>query len=308
MNNVIVTGANGFLGTWLVKKLSEEGKLVIAVLKDEYEDKHGLDSVKNVQIIYCKMDCYEKLPDLIHSSDIPDTIYHLAWAGTSGSERSDYQMQLENVGYTLDIINAAAKIGCKRFVGAGTLAEKDCLEYIQLDDSTPNPVAHYGVAKIATQFMSKIECQKNRMEYVWGIFSNIYGVGNTTNNFVNFAIKSMLKKQDAEFTSGEQLYDFVYVEDFIHALYLIGEKGENNRSYFLGSGSPRKLKEYIFMIRDAIDPDIPLFLGRIPFNGISLSEEEISCNKLSIDTGYRAKVGFKEGIELTVDWLRSNID
>lgn len=305
MNNVIVTGANGFLGTWLLKTLDEHNKHVIAVVKDHNERIDGIKDLKNVEIVYCDMASWSSLPDILGESCKPDTMYHLAWNGTTGAKRADYALQLKNTGYTLDAVHAAYRLGCKRFIGAGTLAEKDCMAYMTLDGSTPNPVSHYGVAKIAAHFMSKTECCRLGMEHIWGEFSNIYGIGNTTGNFVNFAAKVMLSGQRASFTAAEQLYDFVYITDFINALYSIGEFGHANQSYFLGSGKPRQLKEYIAMIRDTIDPTIPLYLGEVPFNGVSLPLEAFSCDKLEQDTGYTAKVGFSEGIRLTVDWLRT---
>ena len=107
--------------------------------------------------------------------------------------------------------------------------------------------------------MTKAECTKLGIEHIWGYLSNTYGVGNTTNNFVNMAARIMLEGKKATFTSGEQMYDFMYITDTVKAIFAITEKGKSNTAYYLGSGKQRKLKEYIRMIRDTINPDIPLF-------------------------------------------------
>ena len=228
----------------------------------------------------------------------------MAWAGSTGDARADYALQLDNVRYALDTVNAIAKMNIKRFVCAGTLAEKDVLNYHPTDGATPNAVSNYGIAKISTHFMTKTECTRLGIEHIWCYLSHTYGVGNRTGNFVNFACRTMLSGKRAAFTAGEQPYDFVYITDTVRAIIAAASKGKSGTAYYLGSTKPRKLKEFIVDIRDAIDPNIELHLGEIPFNGIPLAAEEFDCTKLVKDTGYQPTVDFKEGIRMTVDWLK----
>ena len=152
--------------------------------------------------------------------------------------------------------------------------------------------------------MTKTECTKLGVEHIWCYLSNTYGVGNTTNNFINMASRKMLRHERAAFTAGEQIYDFVYITDTVRALFAAAEKGKTNTAYYLGSTEERKLKEYIKIIRDTIDPSIELYLGEIPFNGTPLEREAYDTSKLTNDTGYKPQVGFESGIQKTIDWLR----
>lgn len=303
MKKALVTGANGFIGSWLLKELNNKGVSVLAVVKNEASDISSICHLSNVQIIYMDMSEIKQISQQISDRDI-DVFYHLAWKGSSGKERGDYELQLLNTKYTLDAVNAAASLGCKRFVGAGTLAELDCNAYIMKDGSTPLPVSFYGSAKIASHFMSKAECNRLGIEHIWTYFSNTYGEGNNTQNFVNFASDLMLSGKHAAFTAGEQLYDFVHVSDNANALYLLGEKGRAFYSYYIGSTKPVELKEFIYKIRDAIDPTIPLYLGEVPFHGIKQPPSVFDCTELVKDTGYKPQVTFEEGIKRTIAWLR----
>lgn len=305
MERVLVTGASGFIGKQLIAELIKKGKGVTAVLRDDGKLAGMRDSC--LDIVHCPMEEIAKLEKTLGGKEQYDTLYHLAWGGTSGVGRSDYRMQSNHIRYTLDLIHAASELGIKRFVGAGTIAEYDNLCYLPLDNAIPNAVSMYGAAKIAAHFMSKIECNRLGMEHIWGIFSNIYGPGNETGNFVNFAVRMMLSRERAAFTAGEQYYDFVYISDFIKGLYLLGEYGKGNHEYFIGSGTPRKLKEYIYVIRDAVDKNIELYLGEIPFRGVSLRPEQLTIKKLQNVSGYVPAVGFEEGIERTVEWYRESM-
>lgn len=306
MKTAIVTGANGFVGSALLRELTDRGVAVWAVIKDTNENIESICSLPGVTIVYCEMDELATLPQKIKVPQ-PDIFYHLAWAGSTGPARADYELQFTNARWTVDAVNAAKALGCRRFLGAGTLAEYDVNAYSPVDGSTPNAVSCYGVAKIAAHLMSKAECNRLGVEHLWAYLSNTYGIGNYTSNFVNFAARTMITGQPANFTPGEQPYDFVYVSDIAQGLYCIGESGKTNYAYYIGSTKPAKLKEFIKIIRDEIDPEVSLHLGAVPFNGVPQPASTFDCTKLVEDTGYSPRVPFQEGIRQTVAWLRVQI-
>ena len=306
MMKYLVTGANGFVGSHLLKTLNNNGEDVIAVIRNVNENIEAIKNLPKVQIVYCELDEIEKLPDLIGNGNV-DCCIHLAWEGANGVARADTDIQLKNIRRTLKLCSTLANMGVRRFVGIGTLAEKDVNNYIPLDGATPNAVSAYGTAKLATHYMSKAVCTSLGIEHIWCQLSNLYGVGDTTNNFINFASKLMLTGKRAAFTLGEQMYDFVYITDIANGIYRAAKSGKTNTNYYIGSGHQRKLKEYIYAIRDAIDPNIELFMGEIPFNGVCLDDGEFDCSKLIKDTGYHAEVPFDEGINETLTWLKKEM-
>lgn len=303
MKKVLVTGANGFIGTFLLQELSKSGVEVIAILKDVNEPKEQIQVLPGVHISYCDQDQISNLPDIICDRDI-ETCIHLAWMGSFGELRANYLLQMTNVLNTLNTIKAIHDMGIKRFVGIGTLAEMDVLNYHFHDNAHPNPVSEYGIAKLTAHLMSKTECAKLGMEHLWCRLSNTYGVGNTTNNFVNMASRLMLSGKRAAFTSATQPYDFVYVTDTVRAIMQVAKNGKAFSNYYLGSGNPRPLKEYITIIRDQIDPTIKLFLGEIPFRGTPLPLEAYDTRKLYADTGFVPQIQFEVGISKTIQWLK----
>lgn len=303
MKNVIVTGANGFIGTALLKELSKRGVDILAIVRNENSHCAHIKEIPHVTVVYHDMADIRQLPDVLPQRGF-DACFHLAWEGSYGAARADYTLQLRNVAQTLDMIDVAAALKVERFIGIGTLAEKDICQYLPLDGATPAPVSIYGIAKLTTHYMTKARCAKHGMPYIWCTLSNTYGVGNTTNNFVNMACKKMLLGERAAFTSGEQMYDLLYITDAANGLANAAAKGVPNTDYFVGSTSPRPLKDYIRQIRDAIDPQIPLYLGEVPFHGIPLPPQELSTAKLEADTNYTANVPFEKGIRETIQWLK----
>ena len=86
MKKVIVTGATGFVGSWVTKELLANGIEVIAVVR---ENSHNLEKLQgqNVKIVFCNLSNMSSLPQLIEDRDI-DTVYHFGWQGVSDEDIS----------------------------------------------------------------------------------------------------------------------------------------------------------------------------------------------------------------------------
>lgn len=303
MNTVIVTGATGFVGRWLIKELTSRDVKVIAVIRSRQSDAAFLEQIKNVEIVVCPLNEISTLPHKISKENI-DVFYHFAWSGTSGADRADIKLQLENVQATCSAVRAASEIGCKKFVNAGSIMEYEAMQYIPENGSTPALGNIYSIAKQTADFMAKTLAVSLKLSYNNGIISNVYGPGEKSARFINSTIRKFLSKEKTRFTLGDQLYDFIYASDAARAFYLIGERGKPYSSYYIGNTTPKPLKEFIMQIRDGVDKNIELNFGEIPFEGGRLKYTEFDTHKLLDEFGFEPEVAFKQGIANTVKWIQ----
>lgn len=306
MKKAIVTGANGFVGAAVVGELLSHGVEVLAVVRSQGSSYQNISHLKGVRIIFCALSEITTLETLISDRDI-DVFYHLAWDGVSGRARADSKLQLNNVQYAVDCVDVAQKLGCHRFVGAGTLAELDCQSYTPTPGATPNAVSHYATAKITAHYMTKTQCNHRGIQHIWAYISNTYGMGDRSLNFINFAVKSCLTNPNPGFSPATQNYDFVHVSDTVQGLFLLGDRGQNNHPYYIGSGAPGRLKEFILQIRDAVHPDLPIQFGAVPFHGVFHNLDVFDCTTLMEDTGYTPSMSFPQGLDATIPWLTEEI-
>ncbi len=304
MKNVIVTGANGFVGTHLCRELVAEGAHVIAVImQGTYEG--DLQAIDNLEIVYCNLSSISTLDEKLEGALPIDAFYHLAWAGTAGDLRGDYQAQLQNVEWACDAMCVAHKMNIPKFVFASSIMEYEVTKLMESDIKPPVSTI-YSSAKVAANYMLKALAGKLGITYLRALISNIYGVGEVSPRLVNTSIRKMLKGEHCAFSAGEQLYDFIYITDAAHALYLIGESGIDNTTYYIGS-QPKPLKEYLKELRDRVDPSIEIGLGEIPFQGVTLEYTEFDIYALGRDTGFQPKLSFAEGIDKTIAWIKENL-
>lgn len=301
MKKAIVTGANGFIGKQLVSELVSRNIDVVAI--DMRFDDVLLNN-KNVVCISCK----DKKPfDLENSlKDLKaDMFFHLAWAGTSGPLRADYNVQLDNVRLACDYVVLASKINCKRFLYASSINEMETYEYLQSDNAVPGGGYIYGTGKLAAHLMGETVAKLNGVEFIPVIITNIYGAGEKSARLINTSIRQLLNGEHCSFTEGKQTYDFIYISDAIASVVEVAEKGKPFNRYYIGSGNPKPLRDFLLEMKDVVSPDAELGLGDLPFNGISLDYSQFKLKKVEEDTGYKNKISFREGIKMTMDFIKS---
>lgn len=300
MEYVIVTGANGFIGKTLVNALLEKGYHVVAL------DIRFDDVLANDDRVTCVNVMNKEVAAL--AEEIPHQEYrcffHLAWAGTSGPARADYVVQLNNVKLACDYIKLCGEIGCKRVVYASSINEMETYEYLQSDNIEPAGGYIYGTGKLAAHLMGETVAKLNGIEFIPVIITNIYGVGEKSARMIYTSINKLVHKEHCSFTAGYQTYDFIYITDAINSIIAVAEKGKAFNRYYIGSGEPKPLREFLLEMRDIVDPEAELGLGDIPFKGVDISYDQFDLKKVERDTGYKNEVPFAEGIRMTAEYIR----
>lgn len=304
MKKVMISGANGFIGSALVRFLAQKNIEIFALVKDENEKLFGIDRIDNVHIIYCDLFDIGSLTELTSERDF-DCFYHLAWVGVSGEHRKDVNIQLSNVSATADCVKAADELGCRKFVGVGSFMEKEA--YISLSEQglAANPAYLYGACKLSAKMMSKLTAQSLDIDFCWGVITNAYGAGDRSARFINYLLNCLIDGESVKLTACNQTYDFLYIDDVVKALYLIGEHGKDNKEYIIGSGKARPLKEFVLRALDTLDSAGRAEFGAVPFRGVSVPAEMMNTDDIYVDCGFVPEVPFDEGIRRTYEWLKS---
>lgn len=300
MKRAIVTGAGGFVGRYLVKKLLHEGVEVIAVFRKGSTSIYNLESDEKLNIVELENENLSCLCELVDGKKI-DVFYNLAWEGAAGPRRADYSIQLNNVKICLDYLIEADKIGCKKFISVGSIGEY--MAELALDRNITSENFMYAFSKNYTNKLLKVMNNRVSCQIVWCTLANLFGVGDSTGNLVSYTINTLKDNNVPEFGPAMQPFDFLYIEDCAEALFLIGEKYIKSNDFFIGSGNPRPLKEFLNDIRDMVAPGVRLGIGKRQDDGTEYKYEWYSIDKLVKETGFRPKYGFREGIEKIVENL-----
>lgn len=302
MEKVIITGADGFVGSYTVKHFLNEGKTVLAI--DMGLAPRRLESHPNLTYMQCDItDTKAMLNSIDHN--VYDTFIHFAWAGSAGEARIDYNLQMRNALNTVECLNVAKELGCTRFVCAGSIMEHEVEAAIHTQGSRPGMGYIYGMGKHIAHCMCKSVAANIGIELLWPMITNAYGVGELSPRFVNTTLRKIINKEPLQFTAATQNYDFVYVSDVAKAFYLVAEKGKPFCEYMIGSGNAKPLREFILEMVASCGLDCKPLFGDVPFTGTNMPLSTFSIEPIKQDCGFTPDISFGEGAKMTMDWLRT---
>lgn len=294
MKKAVITGATGVIGTALIRELIRNNVQVLVICRECSKRTDRIPEHPLVEKCFCSLDAFQNLrPNEVNY----DVFYHLAWEGTSGSGRNDMYMQNLNVKHALDAVNLAKRFGCSTFIGVGSQAEYGRFEGVLKPDTPVHPDNGYGIGKLTAGLMTRELAHQNGMRHIWVRVVSIYGPNDGPQTMVMSMIAKLKAGEIPALTKGEQMWDYLYSGDAARAFYLLGDKGVDGKTYVLGGGSARPLKEYMEIIRDAISPKAELGFGMIPYSDRQVMHLCADISELTKDTGWKPERDFSEGIE-----------
>lgn len=302
MKRAIISGGDGFIGSYTTKYFLEQGMEVL-VLGRAIVPKR-LEKHPNLTYINCDIGDTYKLCDMIESG-IYDTFVHFAWQASAGSERMDYHLQMQNALNTVECMKMAKELGCQRFVCAGSIMEKEVTAVVEDQGSRPGMAYIYGMGKYMAHCLCKSVAADIGIDLLWPMITNAYGVGELSPRMINTTLRKIINGEPLQFTAATQNYDFVYVTDVARAFYLVAENGRPFCEYIIGSGNARPLKEFLIEMRRSVAPDRECLFGDIPYTGKNMPLEAFDTSQTEKDCGFYPEVSFADGIKMTMDWLRN---
>lgn len=302
MERVIITGPTGTIGIALIQYLICNGVSVVAVCRKNSQRTTNIPHHELVQIVELDLNEICNLPQYVEGNF--DVFYHFGWEGTFGDSRNNAYGQLQNIRYTLEAVEVASELGCKKFVGAGSQAEYGRVEG-KLTGKTPTfPENGYGIAKLCAGQMSRILCEQKGIEHVWTRILSVYGPYDGENTMVMSTIRKLLNREHVPLTKAEQQWDYLYSKDAAKAMYLLGVFGKHGKIYCIGSGKVQQLREYAEEIKKQIDSAALLGYGDISYTEKQVMYLCADITDLTYDTGFVPEYAFEVGIKETIDWCK----
>ncbi|MFD1179394.1 NAD-dependent epimerase/dehydratase family protein [Paenibacillus puldeungensis] len=305
MKKILITGATSMLGLALINECLKKQTKVVAVIREDSR-KGGL--IPDNPLITVVQSNLHNLKALTLGLDEGlDAFYHFAWFSTDNKSRNLVEDQNSNIQYTLDAVNLAARLGCKKFIGAGSQAEYGRVTGRISQDMRVFPDSAYGIAKYAAGRLSAILCKQLGMDFIWTRIFSTYGINDMPSTMIMYTIDSLLDKRKPMLTKCEQVWDYLNCRDAAKAFYLVGQKGHDQAVYNIGSGQAHSLSQFVYKIRDAIDPSLELGIGEKEYAPQQVMSLCADISNLVKDTGFQPEISFDEGIVETINWYKENM-
>lgn len=288
------------IGIALINECIKNNVEVLAIVRRQSTHLCRLPESDLVKIFECNLNELHTITDVKKKYDV---FYHFAWDHTSKENRDNPILQEYNIKYTLDAVMLAKRLGCHKFIGAGSQAEYGRVDSIITPDTDVKPVISYGIAKYAAGELSGKLCRQQGMIHIWGRVFSVYGRYDNEGTMLVYAIDQFLKGETAKFSSATQLWDYLHEDDAGKIFYLIGQCIENDQVYCIASGRSKPLKDFILELKDIFGSAAKCEFAEKTDEG-SLISLQADIRTLIEDIEFTPQTMFRKGIEDMVQYRK----
>lgn len=299
---IFLTGASGFIGSHLTRLLVRQGQEVYALLRPESNPWRIRDLLPELRVVQ---------GDLLHREQSwmedlrmirPEICFHFAWYTEPGVFLSS-PLNLSYLSASLGLAERLAQAGCSKLVFAGSFSEYDQeLGYLS-ENSVLKPNTIYGACKVALYQALALWAPAAGIELLWPRIFSVYGPGEPEKRFVPAVILAALRVQATRLSPGEQLRDYLHVEDVASALWAAAHSGLSG-PVNIASGRPVAIGEIARQIGEILGRSDLIHLGDLPYREGDPMFVCANIRLLRQAAGWRSRYTLESGLRQTVDWWR----
>ena len=308
---VLVTGADGFIGSHLTRRLVADGAEVHALTSD-------VSSVfpRRLLDLRGQMEIHEgnlmdrSAMDALARSAKPAFIFHLAAYTHVGKswQRVDECIQA-NIQGTMNLLQALADRGYERFVNTGTSEIYGDIEVPFREDAVVNPISPYSVSKYAAERF----CRLFQRAYGWPIVMlrpfNAYGPAQSPDRVIPEIIVRALRKEELKMTQARQTREFNYVEDLADGFVKAATTPDVNGELFnIGGGEEISMRDVATQILEIMGNPIEPQFGALPERPTEIMRMYCDSSKARERLGWQPSHSLRDGLEKTIEWYRRELE
>lgn len=312
---VLVTGAQGFVGSWLTRALVEAGARVTALQRDRAaEPGLALQGVaERINLVAGDL-CDAALMERALGEHGIDTVFHLAAQTIVGTaNRSPASTFESNIRGTWTLLEACRLRGVERVVVASSDKAYGAHDELPYREDLPlRPTFPYDVSKAAADLIARSYWHTFELPVAVTRLANVYGGGDLNfSRLVPEAVSAAIDGRPPVIRSdGSPERDFLYVEDAVAAYLAIAEAldggGARGEAFNAGGDRPHSVAEVVALIRElagaGVEPDIR---GEGNPAG-EIDRQFVDSTKIRELCGWRPEVELEEGLRRTIEWYREH--
>ena len=298
---IALTGATGFIGCRIAPLLVRDGHEVLAIVRPG-SDRGLLRDVAGLSFVESELDAASLKPAL--RGRAPDLCIHLAWSGWFGPHaRQD--LNVPSLVASLGCLRAMGESGCHRFVATGSCVEYE-LDHELLNEATPlRPRNLYAATKAAFFLTAEQLCRGLGVSFAWTRLFHLYGPADEPTRLIPSILRSVVRGEHVPTTPGEQLRDYLYVDDVADAIWAVA-RSDHEGAVNVASGEPVSVRMVVEEIGRVSGRADLIDIGGIPYRE---GEPMRICADVALlrrATGWAPRYSLGEGLRRTFEWWRTN--
>lgn len=286
MKKLLITGASGFVGSFLIPKLLDNKYEVIVVSRSP----KLISKIYGKSVTVCTVDDEE-----IISNFSPNIAINLATFSTSADDIESQKKMIDaNIFFLSRLLNSLKFSKNLLFINTGTFAE-----YFS-NNRELDPAYFYSATKTAGRYLIKYYSKNYSFKSVNVIPYSLYGPKDGRKKLIHFLIDSLDSKNPVKTTKGEQILDFTYIKDLIDLYLRIIEKSDNIEDgieFKCGTGVGTSIKLLVATIEKITNKTANIEWGSLPYRKRDIMMAVARCNNAENILNWKAKYNLEEGLK-----------
>ena len=300
---VLVTGAGGFVGANVVRRLLAKGADVHVLLKDDADPWRLLEVRERVTL---------HRVDLVDGGAVrrafatvaPASVFHLATHGAYEHQADARRILETNILGSAHVLDAAAAAGTAVLVNAGSSSEYGLKPQAMREDERLEPNSVYAVAKAAQTHLATLFARRGPMAVVTFRLFSVYGPWEEPTRLLPTLLRRARAGQPLEMTSPDTARDFVYVDDVVDALVDVDRVPAVSGEVFnLGTGVESTLRDVVAAVQAAVGGGSEVKWGAMPARHWDTDRWQADAGKARTALGWSARTTLAEGVARMAAWM-----
>lgn len=306
MRKILITGATGFVGANLARRLVKEKYELHILIRERSNTWRINDIIPKVHMH--KIDLTEKkylfkLMDIVR----PNCIFHLANLGLYGGIDSPIKESIGvNLLGTINLLESADKINYDCFINTGSSSEYGTKTVSMKETDLCQPETNYAITKLAATLFAQAYAKKTKKPVVTLRLFSPFGPFDHPSRLIAQMIIKMVKGEDISVKNPHDVRDYIFIEDVIEAYMLCMKNSDKScgEVFNIGRGKQTSIKDMLELLAKLTG-----FKGRIMYEDKALDKKimwQADISKAEQQLGWQPTKTLREGLNRTVEWFKKN--
>ena len=308
VKRVLVTGASGFIGANLTRRLCDAGHEVTAAFRPGADlwrlEVPGSDHTRLVTQPLDVAD--ERAVAQVVDRLRPEWTFHLAAHGAYHWQTDTRRIFSTNLLGTVSLVEACRACGCEVLINAGTSSEYGYKDHAPAEDESLTPSSPYAVAKAAASLYCRREANDSSMRVSTLRLYSVYGPLEDPRRLLPRLLVYGMRGELPPLVSPDVAHDFVAVEEVVEAFLLAASRAPQGAVYNVGSGRQTSLREMVEIVRRVLGVDAAPQWGSAPQRRGDTTTWVADPGRIGSELGWRSQTRLVDGVARMARWLRAS--
>ena len=302
--SVLITGATGFIGSHLTRKLFQEGFNVSIIIRIKSKITTLKDILPFIHVYYCDLLHFPKLKKIIKSVK-PKYIFHLATYSNYRSTEDVHNLVETNIIGTLNLLMASLEINYTALVNTGSSSEYGIKNHPMKETDSLKPISFYAATKASATFLSSVFAKiYNKPIITFRLFS-VYGTHEEKDRFIPTVIRTALVNAPLSLTKEIVRRDFIFVDDVVDAyLSIMNRSIAPGEIYNIGTGKQYSNHDVVGTLEKIIGKKIKIAKKTFKNRPWDTKTWVADISRAKNDLGWHPQFSLEKGLRTTYRWFK----